>query len=293
MDDRAWDRLVTQLRNGECTPFLGADACHPALPTDGDLSAAWANRYGYPFRGSAQELPRVMQYAAVAEGDAVYVKERVKRDLVACGLPDFASAVQPHALLARLPLDVYVTTTYDDFMAKALERAGRHPEVLVCPWDDPRSRAGAFGTAVARPKADRPVVFHLHGSFQEARTMVLTEDDHVEFMTSLSAHRTMIDQLIPTSVIPALKNRPLLFVGYRFDDWTFRVLFRGLLKTLAPVHSRRHISVQLDPSPSGDPALDLRARDYLEKYFDRSDITVFWGSTSEFCIRLLTLLGLT
>jgi hypothetical protein len=284
---------VTQLRNGECTPFLGADACHPALPTGGDLSAEWADRYGYPFPDSARELPRVMQYAAIVEGDAVYVKEQVKETLLARGRPDLTDARQPHALLAGLPLSVYVTTNYDDFMVDALRGAGKQPRVLVCPWDDPEPAADALDRGLAPADADQPVVFHLHGSFADARTMVLTEDDHLEFMTNLSAHRTTISQIIPTPVIPALKNRPLLFVGYRFEDWTFRVLFHGLLRTLAPVHLRRHVSIQIAPGPNADPGLEARARRYFEQYFDRSHITVFWGTTGEFCVRLLSLLGLT
>ena len=34
--------------------------------------------------------------------------------------PDFRAPSEPHAVLADLPLPIYMTTNYDDFMVKAL-----------------------------------------------------------------------------------------------------------------------------------------------------------------------------
>lgn len=284
---------MTQLRNGDCTPFLGTGACYPALPADGDLSAEWADRYGYPFPESARDLPRVMQYAATVERDPIFVKGQVREALLARGYPNLGDATQAHGLLARLPLAVYVTTSYDDFMVTALRQEGRQPRALVCPWDGQRPDADAPDTELGPADPDRPVVFHLQGSLAEARSMVLTEDDHLDFMATLAENRTTVSRMIPTSVIAALKNRPLLFVGYSFEDWTFRMLLHGVLRTLAPVHLRRHVSVQLTPSPNGDGSLETQVKAYFERYFDEKHVTVFWGSTSEFCIRLMSLLALT
>ncbi|MDT3444371.1 MULTISPECIES: SIR2 family protein [unclassified Pseudofrankia] len=282
---------MNQLRNGECTPFLGGGVCHPTLPTDSHLSAVWAARYAYPFPDSMAELPRVMQYATTVEGEGVYVKEQLREELAARGQPDFSDLSEPHALLAELPLKVYVTTNYDNFMVSALRASGKDPRALACLWDDPLSEIGAPSLDPDPPMVENPIVFHLYGSFEDPRTLVLTEDDYLDFVANLSANRTTMQRIVPTSVLPALKNAPLLFIGYRYGDWNFRVLFHSLLRTLAPVHLRRHISVQLAPSEDGETGLDARARDYLDRYFDRRNITVFWGTTAEFCQRLRFLMG--
>ncbi|MCK9900381.1 hypothetical protein CC117_04695 [Parafrankia colletiae] len=283
---------MNQLRNGECTPFLGADVCHPTLPTAGLLSADWAARYNYPFPDSATELPRVMQYAATVEGEDLYIKERLGAELAARGQPDFSDLSEPHALLAELPVKVYVTTNYDNFMTDALRASGKNPRTLVCGrGEQPGSGVGAPNHDFDRPQVDRPIVFHLYGNLGDPHTLVLTEDDYLDFMANLSANRTAIQQIIPISVLPALKNTPLLFIGYRFGDWNFRILFHTLLRALAPVHLRRHISVQLAPNGNGEAGLDARARAYLDKYFDKRNITVFWGSATEFCERLRFLMG--
>lgn len=88
MDELDWKRLVGQIRNGDCTPFLGAGACSGTLPTGRELSLSWADSYRYPF-ADGDNLPEVMQYACVIERDAVTVKQRVTDELAGLGEPDF------------------------------------------------------------------------------------------------------------------------------------------------------------------------------------------------------------
>src|SRR6266511_3429004 len=126
VDEADWRRLVEQVASGDCTPFLGAGACHGTLPTGKELSRRWAALHQYPFDDQAV-LPRVMQYVATEARDAVYIKQRVARTLAGLGPPDFADPAEPHGLLARLPLPVYLTTNYDDFMTRALRSKGKNP----------------------------------------------------------------------------------------------------------------------------------------------------------------------
>jgi hypothetical protein len=225
-----------------------------------------------------------MQYAAYKVGDAVDLKRRVAEYLAALGTPDFGNRVEPHAMLAGLPLRVYMTTNYDDFMLTALTRAGKDPVRIVCPWYE--GSVSADPETVGEPPVERPVVYHLHGSGHDPRTMVLTEDDYLEFLIRLVAsHQTPELPMIPTSVLPALTARPLLFIGYALHDWTFRVIFQTLLRTVAKVQQRRHVSVQLQPLAGGRRAT-RGAQEYLTHYFDQWNISVFWGSAADFCGQL-------
>jgi hypothetical protein len=285
VDEREWRRLTDQLRNGDCTPFLGAGACAGTLPVGAELSKSWADEYEYPFPDSANELPRVMHYASIMEGDPVHLKRLVARRFFGQGPPDFTNSVEPHGLLAKLPLNVYVTTNYDDFMLKALSTVGKKPQAIICPW-----YLGAASTADsgAPPTAENPIVYHMHGSFADPSTLVLTEADYLEFLINFAtSQRSPEQRIIPTAILPALTRRPLLFIGYSLQDWTFRVLFHGLLRTVAPVQQRRHVSVQLPvPKRSDDMRAADRAKHYLTRYFEDWKISVFWGTTAEFCTEL-------
>lgn len=288
MDEREWDRLVEQLREGDCTPFLGAGASMPALPTGAELGRTWAERYDYPF-GDGSDLPDVMQYVSVIEGDPVTVKRRVCRDLAERGDPDFADPHEPHALLARLPIPVFLTTNYDDFMTKALHRAGKKPLVALCPWyrgadADPETALPAG----YQPRREEPLVYHLHGSLKHPASLVLAEQDYVEFLINLAKDiGEDARRVVPHQVLLAMTRQPLLFIGYSLRDFSFRTLFHGFVGAVPDVQRRRHVSVQLRPGPGiDDAAARQRAEDYLTRYFGQLNISVFWGSAREFCAEL-------
>lgn len=287
-DDRVWDRLVRQLRNGDCTPFLGAGACAGTLPLGAQLAREWADRYGYPF-DDVTNLAAVMQHAGILEEDLVNVKDDVARSLARMGEPDFRDPAEPHSLLARLPIRVYLTTNYDDFMTRALKRSRKNPVTVVCPWyhgadNDPHTRL----PDAYEPHVERPLVYHLHGSLRDAGSMVLTEEDYVEFLVNIG--KDISDdgpRLLPPQVQLAMTRQPLLFLGYSLQDWSFRVMFHGLRRAVPVVRERRHISVQLTPERGMSSAgAQQRAANYLDRYFARLNIKVYWGSTQDFCAEL-------
>jgi hypothetical protein len=286
--EREWQRLVEQVRIGECTPFLGGGACTGTLPPDADLSRYWAGNYEYPFTNEAN-LHEVMQYACVVEGDAVTVKRRVTEHLADMGDPDFTDPCQPHALLARYPIKVYLTTNYDNYMSRALQLEGKQPRTAVCPWY--RGATTNPLTTLPRnyqPSPVEPLVYHLHGNFHDPASLVIAEQDYVEFLINLAMDKGMDDKrVVPLQVLPALTRQPLLFIGYSLSDWSFRMLFHGLVLAVADVQRRRHVSVQLTPSPDEAKATqERRAKEYLTDYFDHLNISVFWGTAEEFCTEL-------
>ncbi|WP_449065119.1 SIR2 family NAD-dependent protein deacylase [Planomonospora algeriensis] len=293
MDDAAWERLIHQLKSGDCTPFLGAGACAGSLPTGGALSREMADKWKYPYDDD-HDLPRVAQFGAIRYGDAVHVKRIVCDRLSAARPPDFRDPLEPHGLLAEFPLPVYLTTNYDDFIVRSLRAAGKRPNVAICPWNkDISYDEGLFGSEAGwNPRPDAPLVYHLHGNLQDPRSIVLAEDDYLEFLTSLAAEGVGNGQrMLPPSILAALTKRPLLFIGYSLQDWTFRVLFGGLLRAVPGIHRRRHVSVQLVPSIYTSRADVREVQQQLARYYEGWQISVFWGSAEEFCKELRRRMG--
>lgn len=288
MEDADWSRLIDQLGRGECTPFLGAGACHGTLPNGSDMSREWATNYQYPFADTF-DLARVMQYAAMEKGDPVDLKREVCEFLLSKGPPDFDHPHEPHALLAGFPIPVFLTTNYDDFLFRALRRAGKNPNLTMCSWSSGADYNKGFFSSPRglNPGSDEPLVYHLHGSVRSPRSLVLTENDYLDFLVNIASHHSSDSNIIPSTILSALSDNPLLFIGYSLQDWTFRVIFHGLLSTIPSTQHRRSVSVQLLPPTNASlETAQARGEHYMARYLEHWNIAIFWGTAADFCRQL-------
>ena len=288
-DDNAWKRTVYLIAKDKCTPFIGAGASAEHLPVAGALAAVLAKDYGFPFDND-RDLARVTQFAAVREGSRQYIKERLADEMFAnVSLPDFRALDEPYALLADLHLPVYITTNYDDLMYEALKDRGRAPLRAICPWYTTDRTEVEEATALFReaagynPDSNRPIIYHLHGHHDTPESLVLTEDDYIDFLVRISAD----PELLPAIIQKSLSSKMLLFVGYSLEDWTFRVIFRGLLSARPPLAGHSHVSVQLPPlAENPEDERPHRMQEYLDRYFERQNISICWETARAFSAEL-------
>lgn len=276
-----WDHLLKRIDAGRCTPFLGAGASGSA-PLATHIAASWSRRYGYPL-ADGHDLASVAQFVAI-ERDRLAPKEELKAQFDQLQPPPFDEPDEPHGVLADLDLPVYVTTNYDNFMVQALRQRNRDPEIDFPAWND---YLEFDHTSVLdrgfEPSVDRPLVFHLHGSAGTPESMVLTRDDYLDFLISMSSPE---DDMLPPVIQRKFAATSLLFIGYSLSDWTFQVLMRGVKGAIGGATGATSVAVQLPPDDVSDPD---RAQAYLQCYFEevqRSKVRVYWGTAREFCAEL-------
>jgi len=285
LQDQDWELLIRRIRAGKCTPFLGAGAAYGVLPLGAQIARSWAEEFGYPL-DDAGNLARVATYLGV-QYDPMYPKEiLLKKWFQDLKLPDYSMPGEPHATLAGLPIPIYMTTNYDPFMTNALIAAGKKPRRELCRWNNfIKDSPSIFDQDPGfEPSPEEPVIFHLHGHDGYAESLVLTEDDYLDFLVSISRDK----ELLPHQVRRCLAGTSLLFVGYSLADWSFRVLFRGLVTSVEPSLRRISLTVQLPPTSGEDPTESSQEeiQSYLSKYFDQIDIRVYWGTAQEFMTEL-------
>jgi hypothetical protein len=306
-----WPAVLRDIRAipCKCTPILGPGLTDALLGTRHELAQRWASTYHFPMAPHERDdLPQVAQYLAVSQNDRFpreglldYMRQELV-DRYGEGLTDevrkgtleaLLSAVgtrfrsegvdEPHSVLARLPFPVFVTAHPTNLLASALEAEGKRPEVELCRWRD-TSGTWAPESIYARepgyrPDPARPLVFHLFGHLREPDSLVVTEDDYLDFLITLTSNK----DLIPSVVRRALTDTSLMFLGFRMDEWEFRVLFRSLMNQEGQTrrHQYSHVAVQIDPE--GSQTLEPeRARRYLQQYFGDVDINIYWGSVEDF-----------
>jgi CHAT domain/SIR2-like domain len=311
-----WPGIVNSIARGQCTPLLGPGLTDSFIGSRQQLAQRWAGTFRFPMEPHFQDdLAHVAQYLAVKYGEEFLPGELgnyLRRELVdrygdvltpeaqatvtdgswddalstVAGVRRDAGEFDPFDALAETPFPLYLTIDPSHLLEQALTRAGRTPEVGVCPWNDDLAYKFKVDDAVQqRPTAAAPFVYHLFGQLTDPESLVLTEDNYLDFLMGITANRT----LIPDFVIGQLAQSALLFLGFRLDEWEFRVLFRSLMNQEGQERRRRfkHVAVQIDPEEGRTIEPD-RARRYLESYFGENRIDIYWGRTSDFVHELHT-----
>jgi hypothetical protein len=282
LKERDWNLLLRRIKAGKCTPFLGAGACFAALPLGGEIAREWAQEHQYPLE-DCHDLARVAQFLAV-QYDPMFPKEEILEQwFKEVAPPDFTVTDEPHGVLADLPLPVYMTTNYDDFMVQALESRRKDPKRELCRWNQLVKDEPSIFDSGFMPTVANPVVFHLHGHDKVPESLVLTEDDYLDFLVNISRDQA----LLPPRIQEALTGASLLFIGYSLADWDFRVLFRGLVMSTESSLRRISVTVQLPPQSTDAPeSTQQPVQKYLDEYFNKIDVRVYWGTAREFAAEL-------
>jgi hypothetical protein len=206
-------------------------------------------------------------------------------------------------LLAALPLPLYITTCYHDFIEHALRRfADKKPVSEILYWNEALENLDSIYDREPgyKPDEQHPLVYHIFGRDAYPESLVLTEDDYLDWLVRLEEMRGEVkvasDQpnkrTIPKPVRDALSTNALLVLGFGAYNLDFRVLFRGLIMGLGAIRKANEsvphgICMQMDRADESleDPSL---ARQYVEKYFkQKSRFSVFWGNEKE-CLKELT-----
>jgi len=284
LGDEDWNLLLRRIKDGKCTPFLGAGVCAEKIPVGSQIANEWAKDYHYPMEDS-NDLIRVAQFVAVTV-DHMTPKEKMceKINEVLKEIPPkyFETSDEPHGVLADLPLPVYITTNYDDFMVKALKSRDKTPIQEICRWNKCTMQSKRTSSDFD-PTPEKPLVYHLHGCYKIPESLVLTEYDYLDFLAAISRNK----KLLPSRIQKAFTDSSLLFLGYRIADWDFHVLFRILAGYLEISTKRKHLSVQLVPGNIPE-AQKEKAQEYLDQSFKELDIHVYWQDCREFVKELRT-----
>ncbi|MDX1414869.1 MAG: SIR2 family protein [Candidatus Promineifilaceae bacterium] len=219
-----------------------------------------------------------------------YKRQNLSQIAAELGYPKQSSGQQnTFELLAKLKLPIYITTSPFDFLERAIMNDNTTPRTQVCYWSeepvnykDPQHETDySFD-----PTPENPVVYHLFGIEDYPSSLVLTEDDYLDFLAAISRDAGQERPILPLYIRRALTQSSLILLGYRLRDWDFRVMFRGLINSIPSSLRRFNLAIQLDPVDQDRAVSSEQVRDYLNNYFGSSNFTVEWSTTEGFVQRL-------
>jgi hypothetical protein len=307
------DGIVNYFRKGKVIPIIGPGILKEVLPSPAEIGQYLADKYNYPAdlrQSQYNDLPRVARFIGIQQGlyfphEQVidYLKEqlleRKGKNLEQWGKKSLSDVInniaadhfvpdEPHKILAELGLKTYITTNWDSFMCAALTEAGHDPLRVRCKWKTNVKQ----DYDVSSP--EKPLVYHIYGADDEPTSMVLTEDDYLEFIRNISIDWKQIvteneRPRIPHYVQRELGSCMLLFLGFNLRDLDFRILFKGLVERVEggdDVDPKRMAVVQLD-----DATTTEEIRQFIRNDANKMNIEVFPGSVKDFLVDIRTQLN--
>jgi hypothetical protein len=307
---QGWPALINHINQGNCTPILGHGLTEPLIGPRREIARRWADSYHFPLAPQDQEdLPQVAQFVYVNSKDTMLLLDQLDKSVreslvgqLGSDAPDgirgatiddlllelgkrrwAVDSDEPHWVLAQAPFPVFVTTALDCLLVEALKAVDKKPRAELFRWKDQANwPPSVFEEDPGYvPSVEEPLVYHLFGRLGVEGSLVITEDDYFDYLIGATRKRNEI----PSVVRARLVETALLFLGFEMDGWDFRVLFRSIMnRAERPISEWKriaHAGVQVDLVE--DKILEIEgARQYLQSYFQDSNIHIFWGSVADF-----------
>jgi CHAT domain/SIR2-like domain len=296
-----WPALCQAVQKGSFVPILGPELGENYFGPSAELAATLAQNNGFPLADHDRtDLARVSQYISVNQDSSVASSaaqsELARRLAVSIGgdatqplsaLCAKAASVccadptNPYRILSDLRAPIYINASYEPMLFSVLKAQGRNPETVFIPWRGSGTPQKPQPSSPV-PSSDAPWVYHAFGLFDQSDDMVLTEDDFFDYLIVTSRL-----QLQPDALTGKINRSSLLFLGFRLDDWRFRVLFRMIATSEGAAAMQRltHIGVQINPGEQ-EVADVNKAQKYLQSYFATCGFSpkfsVYWGSPADF-----------
>lgn len=247
-----WRLILRRVRQNRCVPFLGAGASlgfgeGPGLPTGSQLAGKLAAECEFPGVDHG-DFFRVTQYYQMVF-DLHELHQAIRRHL---RVPNAKPSVV-HRTIAALPFAYVLTTNFDDMMERAFRDAGKNPNTAIY------ERRGDEKQIPIATK-DEPLVYKLHGTLESLQSMVVTEDDVVDFLACLMLN----EPRLPPPIKSLFNEYSILFIGYGLKDLNVRVMLRALRGLRVSIPDLAHFAVQRGPEDPG-----------LAKEWEQT--VMFWG----------------
>ncbi len=227
MNALQWNRLSRDFKEERCILMLGPRM--PGTQVDGqwhslieELSVYLTDILtdsGVKFdEASKRELPYIAQQFLSIEGARRVDLEDMSRDFLEQNTKEIPTIYHE---LAKLPLHLIINTTPDDYMERALREQGK--SCVTHHYNFQRDHHEVIeGDMIT---VEQPLVYNLFGTMNHPESLVLTDNNQLEFIRNVVKDNPRI----PNEILGQFDHRKTyLFLGFNLENWQFRLLLDSL-----------------------------------------------------------------
>lgn len=218
--------LVERIKRDNCVLVLGPRVAVRAndpsrIPLDELLARELLKNIDL-LENEASQSPLSLRRAA-----DIYIEKKKKNARVSLELDvqqfyarEAGATTDFHRDLAKLPFKLCISTLPDNLMLTAFKEVGKSPQKGHYHFRKGTSKP------LFSPTSDKPLVYYLFGDDEEPTSLVLTEDDLIQFLIAMAKSTPKIPDQVRSILSP--KDASFLFLGFGFQNWYLRVLLQVL-----------------------------------------------------------------
>lgn len=265
LEDQDWWTLLRSIQEGQCIPVLGPGvAVDPVDPSGHPLPVRLAHKLTEKLQqeGKGDQV--------IAPSDLAHVAQTYQREMPAkrAGLEYVATEFYKpyrdkttalHQDLAALPFSLCISTTPDRFLLNAFSKTpGKQPIYDFYHFQpDPKRRRPPQGDPPEQNPEHRPLIYGLYGSADKADSLVLSENDLLDFLVNVTRKSPPLSSYVASRL--SERRASFLFMGFGFRHWYIRILLH-VLKAHEP----------------GMPSLALEGADFFS-HPERKETALFFN----------------
>jgi len=234
LEETDWRVLLKSIRQGKCILLLGPGvAANPADPEGDPLPVQLAQQLAGELRnaGKGDQL--------LAGGDLAHVAQTYGRAMpkrrpgLEIATEDFYTryrdqTTQLHLNLATLPFTLCISTTPEQFLLNAfIQTPEKKPiyDFYHFQPDPKRPQRPPSAPPTTNPEK-HPLIYDLYGSLDEPDSLVLTENDLLDFLVSVTGRTPGLHPYVTGQFSNPTVS--FLFLGFGFRHWYIRILLHAL-----------------------------------------------------------------
>ncbi len=227
MNNLQWIKLKRDFDETRCILMIGPKLARVKrekewLPLVDELSvylSEFLDQEGVEYDpDSKDDLPYISQKFLNIKGARRVDLEDLTKDFYEKNTQNIPNIYQT---LATLPVSTIINVNPDNFIQRALREQGK--QCLSLHYNFRRETTNAID--IEKISVEKPLVYNLFGSLDETESIVLTEEDQLEFIRNVVRDNPRI----PEEILGQFDHRKTyLFFGFDLENWQFRLLLDGL-----------------------------------------------------------------
>ena len=225
-DEKHWDQLIYSIRHDKCILMLGPYASLEINDETGELSSSselLTNEL-------AAEVPDCIENWGIDVNSLQQVAQCYQKKEGRIGLLTKISGFYEkrknwtspiHEDLSHLPFSLSITSSPDNMLFNAIkEHPDKSPKVASYNYKGKAVKIDCLGSPA------EPFIFHLYGRFDDDNSLVITENDLLEYLINVASKKPGIPEIILSELQD--REKCLMFVGFGFKHWYLKVLLHIL-----------------------------------------------------------------